>query len=388
VDGCTLLEWDPEADATSIIADYGTDGLLHDAGEQMSEDLADYPIRRKVISERAARQTTVGTGAYESTESASPRQAHVKTLLVLPLVFQDRVLGLVEVKDSRIERSFSDRQVTLAQMLANQAATAIENARLYEQAQQEIAVRKQAERALEDYATELERSNQELQQFAYIASHDLQEPLRMVTSYLQLLEKRYKGHLDADANDFIHYAVDGAQRMRELIQGLLAYSRVGSHGGPLEVVDSQEIFYQVLDNLQVVIAENGAGVTHGSLPTVMADPTQLTQLFQNLIGNAIKFRNNERPEIHVEADRQEGGVNGDTCHWLFSVRDNGIGIEPQYAERIFVIFQRLHTRDEYPGTGIGLAVCKRIMERHGGRIWVESKPGHGSTFFFTLPDRS
>jgi light-regulated signal transduction histidine kinase (bacteriophytochrome) len=263
-------------------------------------------------------------------------------------------------------------------LLANQAATAIENARLYEQAQQEIAVREEAEKTLEGYAAELERSNQELQQFAYVASHDLQEPLRMVTSYLQLLERRYKGKLDESADDFIHFAVDGANRMRELIQGLLAYSRVGTQGQPLEEIACEEVVAQVLDDLQVAIGESDATMTCDPLPVVMADPIQLGQLFQNLIGNALKFRGERPPEIHVGSEQK-----GD--EWLLWVRDNGIGMEPQYIERIFVIFQRLHTRDEYPGTGIGLAVCKRIVERHGGRIWVESEPGQGSTFFFTLP---
>jgi PAS domain S-box-containing protein len=243
----------------------------------------------------------------------------------------------------------------------------------------DITERKRAEEQLRRYAAELERSNQELQQFAYVASHDLQEPLRMVTSYLQLLERRYQGQLDADADEFIHFAVDGAQRMYELIRGLLAYSRVGTHGGPFVPVDCEEIVGQVLDNLQIVIGENQATVTYDPLPTVRADPTQMAQLFQNLIGNALKFRGQRPPEIHVGAEWQ-----GD--EWLFRVCDNGIGIEIQYAERIFVIFQRLHTREEYPGTGIGLALCKRIVERHGGRIWVESEPGQGSCFFFTLPD--
>jgi light-regulated signal transduction histidine kinase (bacteriophytochrome) len=236
-----------------------------------------------------------------------------------------------------------------------------------------------ANRELNRALTELTRSNQELQEFAYVASHDLQEPLRMVTSYLQLLERRYQGQLDADADEFIHFAVDGAQRMYELIRGLLAYSRVGTHGGPFVPVDCEEIVGQVLDNLQIVIGENQATVTYDPLPTVRADPTQMAQLFQNLIGNALKFRGQRPPEIHVGAEWQ-----GD--EWLFRVCDNGIGIEIQYAERIFVIFQRLHTREEYPGTGIGLALCKRIVERHGGRIWVESEPGQGSCFFFTLPD--
>jgi PAS domain S-box-containing protein len=242
----------------------------------------------------------------------------------------------------------------------------------------DITERKRAEEKLKQTLTELERSNAELQQFAYVASHDLQEPLRMVASYTQLLARRYKGKLDADADDFIAFAVDGANRMQKLINDLLAYSRVGTRGKELEPTDSEVVLDQVLANLQVAVAESSAVVTHDALPTVLADETQLGQLLQNLIGNALKFRNTQPPQVHISATRK-----GD--EWLFSIRDNGIGLEPQYAERIFVIFQRLHGKAEYPGTGIGLAICKRIVERHGGRIWVESQPGRGTTFYFTLP---
>ncbi len=236
----------------------------------------------------------------------------------------------------------------------------------------------QVNESLSKRTTKLERSNAELERFAYIASHDLQEPLRMVTSYCQLLQRRYKGKLDADADDFISFAVDGATRMRELIDGLLAYSRVGSQGEPFKPTSCAEVLETTLLNLRAALTESGAKVTSNSLPTVTADKTQLVQLFQNLIGNAIKF-GNERPiEIDVGAKRENG-------EWVLSVRDNGIGIDPQYAERIFMIFQRLHGAGDYPGTGLGLAVCKKIVERHGGRIWVESEPDKGSTFYFTLP---
>ena len=254
---------------------------------------------------------------------------------------------------------------------------------------QDITGRKRAEDELREYrnhleelvkerTAELERSNAELQQFAYIASHDLQEPLRMVSSYLQLLERRYKGQFDADADDFIHFAVDGADRMRALINDLLAYSRVQTQGKPFEFTDGEKALELTLTNLQQAIEESRAEITHEPLPTVVADELQLVQVFQNLIGNAIKFRGAEPPRIHIAAKR-EGN------EWVFSVRDNGIGIEPQYAERIFGIFQRVYSTADYPGTGIGLAICKRIVERHGGRIWVESEPGMGSTFYFALP---
>jgi light-regulated signal transduction histidine kinase (bacteriophytochrome) len=225
---------------------------------------------------------------------------------------------------------------------------------------------------------ELNRSNEELGQFAYIASHDLQEPLRMVASYTQLLSRRYKGKLDADADEFIAFAVDGASRMQRLIQDLLTYSRVGTKGKTLLDTSSEEAFQQALLNLRGAIEESDAQVTHDAMPTVLADETQLVQLFQNLVGNGIKYRKPGIPHVHVSVARQ-----GDT-KWLFSVKDDGLGIEPQYFERIFGLFQRLHKREEFAGTGIGLAICKKIVERHGDRISVESQLGQGSTFRFAL----
>jgi light-regulated signal transduction histidine kinase (bacteriophytochrome) len=242
----------------------------------------------------------------------------------------------------------------------------------------DITERKRAEESLKEKTEELARSNRDLEQFAYVASHDLQEPLRMVTNYVQLLARRYKSKLDPDADDFINFAVDGAIRMWRLINDLLTYSRVGTQNKGLKSTDCETVLKHSLDNLKIAIEENEAIITHDSLPTVMGDHLQLGQLFQNLIGNAIKFRGEEPPRIHISASRNGGG-------WTFSVRDNGIGIAPEYAERIFVIFQRLHNREEYPGTGIGLAICKKIVERHGGCIWAESEVGKGTTFYFTLP---
>ena len=242
----------------------------------------------------------------------------------------------------------------------------------------DITTRQEAEAHLLRKVEELNRSNEELARFAYVASHDLQEPLRMVASFTQLLSRRYKGKLDADADEYISFAVDGARRMQRLIQDLLAYSRVGTTKRDLLDTSSEEALQHALMNLRGAIEESGAMVTHDALPFVFADKTQLIQLFQNLIGNAIKFRGKEPPQVYVSAERRTG-------EWLFSVRDNGIGVDPQYAERIFVIFQRLHNREEYPGTGIGLALCKKIVERHGGRIWVASQTGQGATFHFTLP---
>jgi len=230
---------------------------------------------------------------------------------------------------------------------------------------------------LEELNRELARSNENLEQFAYVASHDLQEPLRMVSSYMQLLSKRYQGKLDSDADEFIAFAVDGATRMQNLINDLLTYSRAGRHDSPLTSISCTEVLEKALTNLQVAIGESGAIITHERLPVVKADPIQLVLVFQNLLGNAIKFHGSAPPRIHIESQRE-----GD--EWIFSVRDNGIGLDPQFAERIFLIFQRLHDRSSYPGTGIGLAICKRIIQRHNGRIWVESQPGKGSTFYFTL----
>jgi len=246
--------------------------------------------------------------------------------------------------------------------------------------QYDITEQKQIEEELEERAKELARSNAELERFAYIASHDLQEPLRMVSSYTQLLARRYKGRLDQDADEFIEYAVDGATRMQTLINDLLVYSRIGTRGNDLAPTDLSLVLELTRSNLQIAIEESGAIVTSDLLPTVAGDQTQLIQLFQNLIGNAIKFRDERPPEVHVGAERRGR-------EWLISVRDNGIGLDPQYKEKIFTVFQRLHTKEEYSGTGIGLAVCKKIVERHGGRIWVESKPGEGSTFFFTMLDK-
>jgi signal transduction histidine kinase len=225
---------------------------------------------------------------------------------------------------------------------------------------------------------ELARSNRDLEQFAYVASHDLQEPLRMVATYTQLLAERYQGKLDADADKYIHYAVDGALRMQVLVRDLLAFSRVGRQGTELAETDCNKVMETVSQNLEAAIKDNGARVRYKPLPTVTADGSQLLQVLQNLIANAMKFHGTEPPVIQVACEKKGR-------EWIFSVADNGIGIAPEHAETIFVIFKRLHTRTEYPGSGIGLSICKKIVEHHGGRIWVESAPGHGCTFYFTIP---
>jgi PAS domain S-box-containing protein len=242
----------------------------------------------------------------------------------------------------------------------------------------DLTAQRKAQEDLTNQAQELARSNSDLQQFAYVASHDLQEPLRMVISYIQILADRYKGKLDADSEECIEFAVEGALRMRQLITGLLAYSRLSNARQPLTQTDLADVLKDVVANLEVAIQESGTVVTVDELPTIMADPLQMSQLFQNLIGNAITFRGEKAPHIQVSAKLQES-------HWLFSVADNGIGIKPEHYERIFIIFQRLHDRMQYKGTGMGLAICKKIVARRGGRIWVESELGKGSTFFFTIP---
>jgi PAS domain S-box-containing protein len=243
----------------------------------------------------------------------------------------------------------------------------------------DITERRRAEERLTKTMEELKRSNDELGQFAYVASHDLQEPLRMVASYTQLLAQRYKGRLDSDADEFIAFAVDGCNRMQGLIQDLLSYSRAGANAEPLREISCEDALEKTLKNLHATIQDSGAMVTHDSLPNIMMDEMQLVQIFQNLIGNAIKYRAAEPSQVHVSATR-----NGSN-EWVFSVRDNGMGIEPQYFERIFILFQRLHGQKDFAGTGIGLAMCKKIVDRLGGRIWVESQATKGSTFYFALP---
>jgi PAS domain S-box-containing protein len=243
----------------------------------------------------------------------------------------------------------------------------------------EITSRKKVEKEMKHLSDELKRSNEDLTRFASAAAHDLQEPLRGIEGFIKLLEKRYKGKLDEKADEFIDYLVDDVMRMQQLIKDLLEYSRVSAKGKVFITVNCSVVIEQALSNLRSAIDESGAVVTYDLLPTVMGDDAQLIRLFQNLIGNAIKFRSIEPLKIHLSAKR-EGN------EWIFSVRDTGIGIDPKHAERIFIIFQRLCTRQEYPGTGIGLAICKRIVERHGGRIWVESNLGKGATFYFTIPE--
>jgi light-regulated signal transduction histidine kinase (bacteriophytochrome) len=245
----------------------------------------------------------------------------------------------------------------------------------------DITDRRLAEATLLNTVEELKRSNEELRQFANVASHDLQEPLRMISSYTQLLAERYKGRLDADADEFIGYAVEGSTRMQVLIKDLLAYAHVGAGTHVLARIAAESSLIAALSDLRPMIEDSGAVITHDPLPTLDTEASQLTRVFQNLIGNAIKYRRAEAPRVHVSAMNFAGR------EWIFSVQDNGLGIEPQHFERIFVLFQRLHRKEEFEGTGIGLAICKKTLERLGGRIWLESQPGVGSNFYFALPQR-
>jgi PAS domain S-box-containing protein len=376
VPGSSVSVWDQETNTVNTLARVVPESWS--TPPETSYPLDDYPATKRVLTEHICLQLTLSQADIDPGERDFMESLGLKTLLMLPLAFQNQVFGLVEIMDDRKERLFNPSELSLAQLLANQAAFALENADLYKQAQEELKERKRLQADLERYTRELKRSNEELQYFAYVASHDLREPLRMITSYLQLLARRYQGKLDQDADEFIHFAVDGAKRMEALIHGLLLYSRVDTRGTELTAVSCGEVVTQVLTNLKIAIEESGARVTYDGLPTILADPNQLNLLFQNLVANAIKYRREEPPEIRIT-------VQNEKTEWIFCVEDNGIGFEPDQSGRVFMIFQRLHTQEEFSGLGIGLAICKKIVERHGGRIWAESLPGHGSRFYFTLP---
>jgi light-regulated signal transduction histidine kinase (bacteriophytochrome) len=245
----------------------------------------------------------------------------------------------------------------------------------------DITEQKKIEKELEEKAEDLVRSNRELQQFAYVASHDLKEPLRMVTTYVQMLDRRYGNTLDGDAKEYIKFAVEGSKRMYALVEDLLTYSRVETSVVPFEPVSMDQVMITALKDMGETIEKSGATVTATDLPEVHADLQQMVQLMENLIGNAIKFRREDSPQVRISA-RLEGH------EWIFSVKDNGIGIGKEYQDKVFQMFQRLHTKEAYPGTGIGLAICKKVVERHGGRIWYESEQGVGTTFFFSLPEKA
>lgn len=304
--------------------------------------------------------------------------------------FEGRLFGfpIAVDDDTEIDILRGDEEPAVVEMRVTEVEWHGE--RMYLASLRDITERKRAEEELQQYRDHLEelveehtrelgRSNAELQRFAYVAAHHMQEPLRLMAIYTQLLARRYSGKLDADADEFISYIVGEATHMKDLINDLLAYSQLDKANGELELVDFNAMLKRALAILQLEIMNNNATVTYDSLPALMADDAQILQLLIHLIGNAVKFHNAEiAPCVHISAELRDG-------EWLFSVRDNGIGIEAEYIDRIFAIFQRLHTREEYAGTGVGLSVCKKIVERYGGEIWVESQSGQGSTFYFTLP---
>lgn len=341
-------------------ADAGPGGELARSGKPL---LLDTPDKVYTLVGEGQREELDRIGAY--------------SVFMAPLRAYGKVIGTLGVGRFSPDRPFTEDDRLFVQDIADKASLAISNARLFNEVQQELLLRKSAEEVTRRYAAALERSNADLQQFAYVASHDLQEPLRMITSYLHLLRRRYGGKLGEDADKFIDSSMEGAVRMERMITDLLGYSRVQSQERAHEEVDCEELFKQILSNLRVSIAESNAVITRDRLPVVMGDSSLLMHVVQNLLSNAIKFRSEVPPRIHVSAKEKQD-------EWVFSVRDNGIGINEKYKDKLFIIFQRVDEK-KYPGTGIGLAVCKRIIERHGGRIWFESEEGKGSTFYFTLP---
>jgi light-regulated signal transduction histidine kinase (bacteriophytochrome) len=350
---------EPEALALRLRASAGRHAWRD--GEQARISLGQFAIGR-IAQERRPYTTNELRHAPEAMDLGWALREGMVSFAGYPLVLGEQLVGVFAVFGAEpISRETSEVLAAVGEIITQGVE------------------RRRAEAALRLHAEDLARSNEELQQFAYVASHDLQEPLRMVASYTQLLARRYRGKLDADADEFIAYAVEGVNRMQRLIQDLLTYSRVGTRGREFKPCETAPVVRRVVENLQTMLDETKGEVKVGPLPAVLADESQLTQLFQNLLANALKFHGQVPPYVEVAAEPQ----GRDT--WRFTVRDNGLGIDPQYFERIFIIFQRLHGREEYPGTGIGLAICKKIVERHGGRIGVESRPGEGSTFWFTLP---
>ncbi len=385
--------------------------LLDSIGNSILECMCGNVIRgrfdpsKPFFTERGSFWTNCTTDLLAST-TEEDRQSRTRnrcngegyeSVALIPLRTGDERWGLLQLNDKNKGR-FTQEDITLWERLAQYLSVALAKCKAEEglkEAKEHLEIRVQertaeleeANRTLQEEMAErlraekeLIRSNQDLQQFAYVASHDLQEPLRNVASCMQMLEKKYKNKLDANADQYIHHAVESSVRMKALILDLLAYSRIGTKGKPPQQVHCEQILDQTVKNLRSAVAEAGAVITHDPLPTIPADDSQLLQVFQNLIGNAIKFHSDGPPQIHVSAVKNKK-------EWIFSVKDNGIGIESRHLDRIFVIFQRLHKRSQYEGTGMGLAIVKKVVERHGGRVWVESAFGSGTTFYFTIPSR-
>jgi signal transduction histidine kinase len=335
-------------------------------------------LRQGVSAIQESSQVLVQRAASISADLGRERR-QLDSVAIVACLLAALASGLMEMsRRDHLRLEAAERRLLNAHRVVETKAgeLAATNARL----SSEVAQRAQSEKDLAQRSEELERSNSELERFAYVASHDLQEPLRAVASHVQILAEDYKGKLDADADESIRFAIEGASHMRLLIDDLLAYSRVGRRKEALEATSAAHALSSAMRHLKVSIEESGAQVTWDDLPEVTGDSTQLIQLFQNLVGNALKFRGRTAPRVHVGVERSAEG-------WLFSVKDNGIGVDPQHFERVFAPFERLHGRHEYPGTGVGLAICRKIVERHGGRIWVESKAGEGCNFRFTMPVR-
>jgi signal transduction histidine kinase len=368
----------------AMLADLGRNLVRADSGEEALRQLLKADFAVVLLDVRMP-----GLGGFETARLMRGREKSRYTPIIFLTAYEDShpaeaySLGAVDYLTKPLVPAILRAKVTAfvelfrkTERLREMERREVERRLAEERVREVRALNEDLERRVRERTVELERSNAELEQFAYVASHDLKEPLRKVRVYLELLERRCQ-QLDEGSRQLIAYAVEASTRMQNLIHDLLTYARLGSRARPFERVDCSAAFDEALANLEAAIQESGALVTRGPLPTVLGDGSQLVQLFQNLVANAIKFRAG-KPVVHVEADPHEGG-------WRFAVRDNGIGIDPRYADRLFVLFQRLHTREQYPGTGIGLALCKKIVERHGGRIGVESELGKGATFWFTLP---
>lgn len=392
-DFCAISAWDQEGDTVVTLYEHGPEGWWDETRREVFP-LADYPLTKKVLVERSARQVNAADADADPAELAYMQEVDVKNLLMLPMISRDRAVGLVEIMDPS-ERPLTAQEIGLARLLADQAASAIENARLYQQAQAELTARRQAEERLKRYATKLEFSNRELQDFAYVASHDLQEPLRKVQAFSDRLLAGYDQALDERGRDYLERMQNAAKRMQALINDLLTYSRVTTRAQPFQAVDLGQVAREVVSDLEVRLEEVNGRVELGDLPSIEADATQMRQLLQNLIGNALKFhRQDEAPVVKVSARLLNGAGKQPVTHpadraerCQLTVEDNGIGFDEKYVDRIFQIFQRLHGRNTYEGTGVGLATARKIVERHSGSITATSRPGQGSTFTVTLPIR-
>ncbi|MGE5680694.1 MAG: ATP-binding protein [Bacillota bacterium] len=378
-----------------ITADYLTvecESLYHknpDAKTLLSEVISSYDHKtdESVIGEAIMSGSTVFLPFIDAKqiEAVVPeayrqyiRKYGIFSLLIVPLKVRGKVIGVIVLFRDSTQEPYANEDILLFEDIALKASLYIYNGRLYRNEQNEIEERIKAQEDLKNVQKKLEDTNRELQQFAYVASHDLKEPLRMIAGFLDLLARRYSGKLDEKAEEFIHYAVDGAKRLEKMINDILEYSRIVTRGKDFEEVDSGEVMESVINNLSKLITDNNASVTYEKMPVIKADRTQLARIFQNLISNAIKFNRSSAPVINIKSRQTEDG-------WVFSVEDNGIGISQEQYENIFMLFRRLYP-EYYPGTGAGLPIAKRIIDRHGGRIWVESEEGKGSTFHFTIPE--